>query len=139
MENAVTVKKNINQRYGIRFLAFLYLIASLLALYLWEFSLLIALILLLPGIPLLVLLLYFETWKITFDVKQIVQYACFHQTGPYSYEQISSAVSGHSHTLNTYVRITFCDGKTFSFRMEDENARKATTTLSKRHSIRTIQ
>ena len=139
MEKTVTVKKNISQRYGIRFLACLYVFASLLIFYLWNFSLPILSILALPAIPLLGMLIYFETWHITLGSKEITSIACFRKIGPYTYAQVSSVVKGHSFTMDTYIRITFCDGKTIQFRTEDKNAERAIVTLTKHHSIRLIQ
>lgn len=139
MEKTVTVKKNINQRYGIRFLACLYVLVSLPIFYLWNFSLPIFSILALPGIPLLGMLIYFEIWHITLGPKQITSIVCFRKIGPYTYAQVSSVVKGHSSTMNTYIKITFRDGKTIQFRTEDENAEKAIVILTKHHSIRLIQ
>ena len=96
----------------------------------------------LMAIPVLVILgpmtLYYLTWQIRFEEKEIVRRVCFRKTRRYAYAMLRSASRGFYMSERDYVvHMDFADGKTLRFRMGDENAAKAVAVLKRHCSIET--
>ena len=93
-------------------------------------------------IPILVILapltLYYLSWNIRFEDKVIVKSVFFRETNRFSYSMLREVVKRYyTSERNFTIRMHFVNGKTLQFRMDDENADKATKKLQKHCSIKT--
>jgi len=84
------------------------------------------------------MLLYYETWKISFDSDGVRKKVFGVSVKAYSYHQINDVISKSSYTEKRIVRITFIDNRSIRFRLEDENAENARKRILSYHSIRNI-
>lgn len=135
--NVINVKKNKNEVHGIRFIVLIFIITSLVICFYVNFNYLIVLTLgALVCVPALVLLLYYEVWKVSFFSEKICFVSLFCKKKEYKYAQIRDVVKGYSYTERFYIMITFTDGKCVRFRQEDENAQKAIATIISHRPIR---
>lgn len=92
-------------------------------------------------IPILVMLtpltLYYLTWQIRFEEKEIIKSVFFRERKRYSFSMLREVVKRYyTSERNFMIRIYFADGKTIQFRMDDENAVKAEETLQRHCSIK---
>lgn len=87
-------------------------------------------------IPLLILLLYYFTWKIIVEKEEISKSVFFKTRKKYSFQEIKTVEILYHPNMREYVRVKFRDGKKTRFRLEDENANKAINLLCKRFSIK---
>lgn len=132
MKKAIIVKKNQNHIYGLRFLAVFFLASVGVAMALWGYFALLCL----PAVlPVLVMLLYYETWQISFSSNAISKRIFFRNSGTYSYAQLSDVVMLYSSKEHEYIRMIFKDGKKWSFRLEDQNANQAVSRITSHRSI----
>lgn len=93
-------------------------------------------------IPILIILspvaLYYLTWQIRFEDKEIVRSVLGRKTRTYSFTILREVVkSYYVSERNFTVRMYFLDGKMFQFRMNDENAIQAVKILQRHCSIKT--
>ena len=93
-------------------------------------------------IPILVILapltLYYLSWNIRFEEKVIVKSVFFRETNRFSYSMLREVVKRYyTSERNFTIRLHFVNGKTLQFRMDDENADKATKKIQKHCSIKT--
>ena len=93
-------------------------------------------------IPFLIMLspmaLYYLTWQIRFEDKEIVRCVFGRKTSTYSFTMLREVVkSYYVSERNFTVRMYFLDGKMFQFRMDDENAIQAVKILQRHCSIKT--
>ena len=94
-------------------------------------------------IPILVILapltLYYLTWQIRFEEKEIIKSVCFRETKRYSFTMLREVVkSYYVSERNFTIRMYFVDGKILQFRMDDENAIQAVKKLQRHCSIKTL-
>lgn len=140
MKTAITVRKNKNRRIGICIftVCFLSIVGFLIvcAKNAYGYIALLCTPLVLLSV---VLLLYFETWEITFFSDRIIKKSFLFTMGSYSYYQIKDITVSHSFTEYSHIIIALINGKTISFRIDDDNANKAMARLSSHHSIRIIR
>lgn len=135
----VNVKKNKNHIYAVRFFASIFIITALMLFVYSKFNYIIVLCLGVGlGFPIITLLIYYEVWKISFFPNKICVVSLFFKRKEYSYAQIRDVVRGYSYTERFYIRITFDDGKSIQFRLEDENAQKAIKKIISHRPIREI-
>ena len=92
-------------------------------------------------IPFLIILspvtLYYLTWQIRFEDKEIVRGVWGRKTRTYSFTMLREVVkSYYVSERNFTVRMYFLDGKMFQFRMDDENAIQAVRILQRHCSIK---
>ena len=89
-------------------------------------------------LPLLCVLLYYETWRVSINHKNItISYLGRHITS-YSYYQIKDAYITNSYTLHQHICLTFFDNKKLIIRMDDENANKAVKIIQSHCSLRSL-
>jgi hypothetical protein len=93
-------------------------------------------------IPILVILgpltLYYLSWNIRFEEKVIVKRVFFREINRFSYSMLREVVKRYyTSERNFTICMHFVNGKTLQFRMDDENAGKATKKLQKYCSIKT--
>ena len=93
-------------------------------------------------IPFLIILapvaLYYLTWQIRFEEREIIKRVFGMKARRYSFGLLREVVKGYSVSeRNFIVRMYFIDGKVFQFRMDDENAVQAVKVLQKHCSIKT--
>ena len=93
-------------------------------------------------IPILVILtpwtLYYLSWNIRFEEKMIVKSVFFRETNRFSYSMLREVVKRYYYSEQNFtIRMSFVNGKTLQFRMDDENADKAARELKKHCSIKT--
>ena len=133
----IVVRKNEERKIGVC-VAVTGLLIAILILYLQNAYEAFALLCVPIALPLLAMLLYFETWKVSFSADRITKTVFFITFGDFSYSQIKDVVSSISRTEYEHVRITFTNGKQIVFRCDDENADKALNRIISRHSVRKI-
>lgn len=137
MKETVIVRKNKGRRNGVLFLT--------IALSIWililclqnaytEFVVLCVSI----ALPAFALLLYFETWMVSFSSDRITKKVCFITVINVSYTQIMDVEVSHSSTEYEHVRINLLIGKRVIFRMDDENAKKALSRITSHRSVRRV-
>lgn len=90
-------------------------------------------------LALLVLTVYYDTWKLTLSSDEVSKQGFFTTTFQLPYSQISDILASFSSTEYDHVRIVFLNGKQVVFRRDDDNAGKAVTVLSSHHSIRELK
>lgn len=88
-----------------------------------------------PVIPMLIFLLYYASWQITFDSKGIHKQLFWIAMGSHSWAQVREVRASYSHTEQEVLCIYFKDGKTVRFRMICENADKARKLILTHNSI----
>lgn len=117
MKKRVIVRKTVGQRIGILAIYLLMLFLSLLLciLYfpLYEYGLLS----LIGTLPILYIWLYYQMWSISFSERQITIKRFLRKVKTYTYSQIK-------------------DGRSFLFRLEDENAKNALKIIQTHSSLR---
>ena len=135
----VTVRKKRSRVYGVRFISAIFAAVTLiLFLILRENVLYAALLCSVFDIPMLVLWLYYETWKMVFTESAIHRKIFFIEK-IYSYSDVKYAISSYSRTLRHYFKIFFKDGKNILISMDDDNAEQAKHLLRKRVTVRIIK
>ncbi len=134
MKKTVTVKRNQAQRIGIWLLSALILIGMgvLTVLSKQETAIVLCLI---PALILLPLLLYYETWQLTFDHTGIHKRVFWFHAGSHSWHQIKEVRAFWSYTEKSCIRILFTDGESIRFRKNDSSADKAIKWIQSHHSI----
>ena len=93
-------------------------------------------------IPFLIILspmaLYYLTWQIRFEDKEIVRSVFARKTRTYSFTMLRKVVKSYYLSEHNFsVRMYFLDDKTLQFRMDDENAIQAVKILQRHCSIKT--
>ena len=93
--------------------------------------------------PVLVVLgpmtLYYLTWQIRFEKKEIVRSVCFRKTRRYPYTMLRNVTKGfYFSEKDMMIHMDFADGRTLRFRMRDENAACAERELKRHCSIKTF-
>lgn len=131
----ICIRKSLSHRITVRVMAFICFFLLGVLLHFLKNALATVCIALPIVAILLPLVLYFETWTIELTADSICKKVFGRIYGPYSYHQIRQVSSARSATEQRYVRITFQDGCSFQFRMDDENARKALNIIQSHHSI----
>lgn len=137
MKNRVTVRKNRAQRFGL-WVLFIFFFAIDVGCTIWLQQFLSALIFLPWILIMFAMLLYYETWQISFLSDTIKTKKFLFYTRSYSYHQIVDVVESYSVTNHGYVAIIFANSKKIRFRLEDENANKAVRIIQSHHSIRSM-
>lgn len=136
MKETITVRKNIHERGLVRWSCIVYLISVIVLVFMANQSWFpILIVCMIPLVWMLVLLIHFETWKITFSKSYICK-SSFFSKQKHSYISIRYAQTGWSYTERKYIMIVFDDGKKITFRMNDENAKKAIIKILRYCSIR---
>ncbi len=121
MKKGILVKKNSAQRMGIRTVTALFSVL-MAVLFFSEPKLLLCLFGLLPVI---LVLFYYESWSIRFSPTGISQKIFFTER-TYPYHQLVSVFRTYSTAARgTVIRMVFSNGKSFQFRMDDNNAPQA--------------
>lgn len=96
---------------------------------------------LIASIPLLLILvpmfLYYFSWHLDFGRSHIVKHLFFRETRRYSYIQLRDVEKRFYGKEGYCITMTFLDGRTIWFRMDDEQAAQAIKKLKKHRSIRT--
>jgi hypothetical protein len=135
----VTVRKKRSYVYGVRFISAIFAAVTLiLFLILRENVLYAALLCAVFDVPMLVLWLYYETWKMVFTESAIHRKIFFIEK-IYSYSDVKYAASAYSHTIRYYLKIFLKDGKSVLVPMDDENAEQAKKLLRKYVTVRIIK
>ena len=130
----IVVKKKKSHRMGLRFLMLLNCLAFFLLLWrsgdfpsgLMMFGL--------SQLPMIGMLLYFETWSIIF-CKNGIQKMCCGRLQSYAWTDVIEISSCRSATEGPYILIRFRHGKQLRFRIEDENGVQAVGVIMKHTSI----
>ena len=136
---SIIVKKRNSHRIAVWFFTIVFLLAPVILALCFKQTVWIMMLMCSPVIAgMILMLLYYETWTISFD-SDGVRKKVFGVSGKaYSYRQIKDVISRWSYTERGIVRITFTDNRFITFRLEDENAEKARKRLLSYHSIRSI-
>ena len=137
MKKTVVVKKNKGRRNGVLFLAIalsIWILILCLQNAYMEFAVLCVLI----ALAVSVILLYFETWMVSFSSDRITKKVFFLTVVNVSYAQIMDVEVAHSCTEYIHVRINTLNGKRVIFRMDDENANKALRRITSHCSVRRV-
>lgn len=131
----ISIRKSPSHRLAVRVVAFICFFLLGVLLHFLENAVATVCIALPIAAILLPLVLYFETWIIELTSDSICKRVFGRVCDPYSYHQIRQVSSARSATEQRYIRITFQDGRSFQFRMDDENAGKALRQIQAHHSI----
>ena len=141
MSRDIIVSKNKNQVHGIRVFFIIYIIGLIITstIYIEIFKHIIFLFF--PTFVLtLCLLLYYETWQISFSSKGISKRIFWRKTKIYLYSQLNEVTMMYFLSERSYcIVIKFADGKKIRFRLNDENAIKAKNKLLSHCSIRMVK
>ena len=132
--NQIVVRKQKSHRMGIRFLFLLDCLAFCILLWVVRDYRPGLLMFVLTQLPMMGLLVYFETWSIVFRQNEIRK-SCWGRQRGYAWTEVREAVSCRSATEGPYILIRFRDGKHFRFRLEDENGAGAVGLIMKHTSI----
>lgn len=130
----IVVKKKKSHRTAVRWFAFLGWFLTMDLRHLSDDGILGFLLLVLLGTPLMLLLVYYEDWAITFYKGEIIRNR-WNRLRRYSWADVQEVTSFRSATEGESICIHFQDGKTFQFRREDENAGEAVKLILKHTSI----
>lgn len=135
MKTAIIVKKYTAERISFRVILVCWVLFTLLFVVVpQQYPLLLVA---LPFVAIFFfLLVYYESWQISFDKKTIIRRVLFVRIGIYSYSQISDVFESYSETNHEYIMLVFSNGDKFSFRLKDENAYLAKKLINTHHSIR---
>lgn len=136
MKKIIIVRKNRAQRCG---LLVLYLTMVCLSVFLITLLFPVyyyGLLSLTGTIPILYVLIYYQTWRISFSAKHITIKQLFRKSKTYTYSQITDGYIANSYTLHQHVSLAFYDNRSFRFRIEDENANIALKIIQTHHSLR---
>lgn len=137
MKKVIVVKKNKAQRAGNGVLLVIIVCAAAIACMLWSPFVQTFLLFFLAILPMLLVVIYYETWRVSFGLSKITIKRMFFEK-IYSYYQITDAYVAYSYTLHEHICLTFSDGKSIRFRSEDENAGIARRRIQSHHSIRIL-
>ena len=136
---SIIVKKCNSHRIAVRFFTIVCLLVPAILSLCFKQTVWIMMLLCSPVTAWMILmLLYYETWKISFDSDGVRKKVFGVPGKAYSYHQIKDVISRLSYTEQGIVRITFIDNRSIKFRLEDENADKARKRILSYHSIRNI-
>ena len=125
-KRSICIKKPKSHRIGIRVLATVLLLLESVLLLTSDIELIMLLVISVPILLIVLpLVLFYETWMIAFDNKYITQYLLGFEIITHSYRQIKKVTASRSYTEGAVIHILFLDGKTISFREDDENAQTA--------------
>lgn len=138
MKKELVVRKSKAHRQGIFITFVIMVVLSVLATILFHPIYYWGLISLIGVVPVLCILLYYHTWRISLSSKCITVQHIFRRTKSYTYSQVIDGYIANSFTLYRHVCLTFYDGKRLRFRMEDENAGRAVKTILSHHSLRSL-
>ncbi len=133
MKKAITVKKNAAQRSGIRVLFILFALISI-GLCIWAAQGIAILLCLLPLIPVAAVLVYYETWSITFSSHEICLRVLFWKR-TYKYSDLRCVIRTLSATQHEQIRMVFSDRKSIYFQLMDENSNQAVKRITSHISI----
>lgn len=137
MKKVIVVRKNKAQRAGICVLIVIMICAAAIACMLWSPFVQTFLLFFLMILPMLFVVLYYETWRVSLGPNKItIKRMFFEKT--YFYYQITDAYVAYSYTQHEHVCLTFSDGKSIRFRSDDENAGIARRRILSHHSIRIL-
>lgn len=137
MKKVIVVRKNKAQRTGNRVLLVIMICAAAIACMFWA-PFVQAFLLFFPAfLPMLVIVLYYETWRVSLGPNKITVKCMFFEKA-YSYYQITDAYAAHSYTLHEHICLTFSDGKRIIIKSEDDNAGAARRKIQSHHSIRIL-
>ena len=136
MERLIIVKKNRSQRIGIYCVLVLIILALVAVFMLWLPSVETILLFFPAILPVLLILLYYETWQVALGPNTISIKCLFFRDKTYSYSQLIDVHITFSYTLHEHICITLPDGKCIRLRTEDENFSKARRKLQSHYSIR---
>lgn len=131
---SIVITKNSTELWGIRIITFVAVVACGWTAY-TSHDAMIYLLMCAPAVPLLLLLLYYETWKIEIAKSGIIYRVLLHRYS-YAYNQLLDVTASYSLTAHSYIKLHFADGKECFFRKEDENAEKAINKICRHKSIR---
>ncbi len=138
MKNTVCLKKNILHRYCFRVLT-VCLGAAMLGICTWTREALWAVPMAVPVCISLGVMLYNETWEITFGPDRICRRVFFRDCGAWSWSEIRDVTRGWYTSADNYVlSLRFSGGKNLRFRMDDDGAEQALKMVCGHHSIRDI-
>lgn len=138
MRKEIIVQKSRAQRLGIICVFILLLILSILEIILLYPVYYFGVLSLIGTLPVLYILLYYETWQISVSSNKITVKCLFKRTKSYSFSQIVDGYIANSYTLHQYVCLFFYDKRRLQFRMKDENANKALKRIQAHHSLRVL-
>ena len=136
MKNTVTVKKNKSNVYAVRS-AFLLFAASFAAaaVLAGENAFYIFLICGLFLIPMLLLAIYYETWRVSFGEKICRRIFFFERT--YEWRELREAKKYYSLSEKCVILLlVFEGGKSIGFRLNDQNAEKAEKIILKHCNVK---
>ena len=136
MKKVTIVRKSASKRFTIRFLFFSSICSAIAATSIWSQSILSALLFLPTIIFLLILLLYYESYKIILTTSRMTISFLFVYSKSYSYTQIIDVYFANSFTNHEHLYVTFSNKKNIQIFMDDTNAEKARRIIQSHHSIR---
>ena len=136
MKKVTIVRKSASKRFTISFLFFSSICSAIAATSIWSQSILSALLFLPTIIFLLILLLYYESYKIILTTSRMTISFLFVYSKSYSYTQIIDVYFANSFTNHEHLYVTFSNKKNIQIFMDDTNAEKARRIIQSHHSIR---
>lgn len=132
----IVVRKNDARRIG-SFLMYIILVCLSIFLIILSYPIYYwGVLALLCTIPVLCVLLYYETWQVSFSQKEITIKCIFRRTKSYTYFQISDGYIAYSRTEKYHIFLLFNDNKGLQFRLDDKNAEAALRHIQKHRSLR---
>lgn len=138
LKKVIVVRKSKAQRAGNCFLFAIMVCAATTACLLWSPFVQTFLLFFPVILPMFFVMLYYETWQVSFFPSKITFKYLFVRAKTYSYHQITDAYVAYSYTLHEHICLTFSDGKSIRFRAEDENYGIARRRIQSHRSIRTL-
>ena len=139
MKKTVVVRKNKERRIGIRFFTVaLMMFLGMLVLCAQSAYCCLAIICAPIAFSSLAILIYYESWRISFLPDKITKSAFYIPSGDLSYAQIKDVTVSRSSTEYDHVSVVFSNGEHVRFRCDDDNADKALKRILSHHSMRRI-
>lgn len=139
MNKITVVRKGASKRLTIRFLFFASVCSATAVTLIWSPSIQSFLLFLPAIISLFIMLLYYESYKITLTASRITITFLFIYRKSYSYNQIIDVYFANSYTNHEHLCVTFSNKKSIQIFMDDINAKKARRIIQSHHSIRILK
>lgn len=137
MKRTIIVKKSTKQRMGINILVvFLTAILGTVVACSKQERQHVAILLFVSWLPFIILVIYINSWKVSFSDNAISKRVFCFTVVNCSYIQLKDAVISYSYTEYGYILLRFSTGRSIRFRLEDENASKAISKIRSHCSIR---
>ena len=136
MQKTVLVRKNRGRKIGVRFFSVsLIIFLGILIVCAQNAHAQFATLCTPMALSSFVLLVYFETWKVSFSSDRVTKQVFFIIISSFPYSQIKDVVASYSSTEYDHIRIVPLNGKQIVFRMDDQNAGKALSIIASHHSV----